>query len=406
MASSDLIVDPLSSALAGRTVDVVVSGSIGAVESVRFLRALRRLGATTEPWLTAGGARFVTETAVAWAAGRAVRTAFAGDASHIALADAVVIAPASASLIGRIAHGLTDTPASALVASHLGMKRPVLLLPNMHDSLMASPGVRENLAKLATWGVVVLGSRLEEGKQKFPDPATLADDVAHRLNAGWCASRAPVLVTMGTTRGYLDPVRYVSNYSSGKLGSLVAEELFRLGHPTHVVAGPAPHMPRVATQLVRVDTNDAMEHAALAALAAGAKAVIAAASVLDFVPKTRAKDKIPTKDGGLTVDLVPTKKIIAALTPKSGVKVGFKLETSLTDARAASLAEHYMRDLELSLFVINDLKDVDEARHRALVFTKGSDGKPDAPVTFDTKEALARAIAAHVSLGLTKCATP
>ena len=214
MTARDLDVTRLSDALNGRRLDVVVSGSIGAVESVRFLRALRRLSASVTPWLTKGGAQFVTPLALSWAADAPAISEFTGTAPHIGTTDAVVVAPASASLIGKIAHGITDTPAAALVTSYLGQGRPVILVPNMHDSLASAPAVLRNLERVSGWpGVTVIRARTEEAKHKFPDPATLADEVAHQVNRERHALPT-TLVTMGTTRGYVDRVRYFSNYSS------------------------------------------------------------------------------------------------------------------------------------------------------------------------------------------------
>lgn len=386
---SDLHVESLSDALAGKTLDVVVSGSIGAVESVRFVRALRRLGANVVPWLTAGGAQFVTPLALSWAAGRETRQAFAGDASHIALGDACIVAPASAALIGKVAAGITDSPGSALITSYLGAKKPVLLLPNMHESLAAAPAVHRNVETLRSFGVHLLADRREEGKRKFPDPAVLADEVAHRLNL----TSTDVLVTMGTTRGYFDEVRYVSNYSSGSLGSLVTEELYRQGLAPRVVAGPSEVRPHAYASLTETTTNDEMANAARTVLQNGAKAAILAASVLDFVPETKAKGKIASADHErLTIGLTRTKKLIADLSPKTGVKVGFKLETGLTSERAAAIAKDYMAKYQLSLMVLNDLSDVDRVRHRATVFEAGN----ATPKIIESKGDLARAIVRHV----------
>ena len=388
----DLQVEPISSALVGWTIDVVVSGSIGAVESVRLIRALRRLGAEVVPWLTDGGAQFVTPLALAWAAGRDVRRHFSGTASHLATADACIIAPASASLLARLAHGLTDTPTSALVTSYLGSGRPVLAVPNMHDSLAAAPTVQRNLHLLAAMGLRVLPARLEEGKHKFPEPRVLADHAAHILNEAKVGGRG-VLVTMGSTRGYIDDVRYISNYSSGALGSAMAEELYRLGYQTQVVTGACPVRPKTYTQLTEALTNADMEAAALAALTGGAEAAVLAASVLDFIPTERVSGKISSASTeAMTVTMSKATKIIAKLQPKSGIKVGFKLEAMLTPERAQRLAADYIRAYDLSLVVINDLAKVDQQRHEALLLPAG---QVEAQVVTG-KQAVALAVAAHV----------
>lgn len=389
-ATHDLAVERLSSALADRVVDVVVSGSIGAVESVRFVRALRRLGATVAPWLTAGGSQFITPLALSWAAARETRTAFEGAASHIATGDACVVAPASAALIAKIAHGFTDSPASALIASYLGSGKPVLLLANMHESLAASPAVKRNLETLAGLGVQLLASRDEEAKRKFPEPAALADEVAHRIN------RRPgrrVLITMGTTRGYIDSVRYLSNYSSGGLGSETAEELYRSGLETFVVAGPSLIRPRVATRLVAVETNAEMQAAAEAIQRRGIGAAVLAASVLDYVPKARVSGKISSAAPSLTIECERAAKIIAGIKPDGGVKVGFKLETGLTDQRIGELTTKYMMEYGLSLMVLNDLADVSDKRHKAYLVERAG----TSPAVVDGKREVAHAIARHVA---------
>ena len=405
-AAADLIVERRSEALLGVKLDVVVSGSIGAVESVRFIRALRRLGADVTPWLTAGGAQFITPLALSWAAAKETRTEFSGDASHIAAADAVVIAPASASLVGKIAHGFTDTPASALIASHLGLGHPTLLLANMHESLADSPAVKKNLQALPGLGIGLLGAREEEGKRKFPAPDALADEVAHRLTRGRNPGR--VLITMGTTRGYVDAVRYVSNYSSGALGSEIADELYRLGFDTFVVKGPSSVSPRAATQILAVETNDEMTAAIDSVMARGADAAILAASVLDYVPMDKRAGKIASDSPNLTIECRRAPKIIASVAPRAGVKVGFKLETGLDDARVSTLVDRYMGDYSLSLMVLNDLADVGPAKHRAYLVERTDQGRAITPTRtiVDGKRAVAHAIARHVAQRLGQAIAP
>ncbi len=388
---SDLAINPVSEALWGWELDVVVSGSIGAVESVKFVRSLRRLGTKITPWLTRGGAEFITSQALSWAAAQETITTFSGTASHIAVRHGCIVAPASASLIAKIAHGQTDTPASALVASYLGLKKPVLLLPNMHDSLYQSPGIQENLKRIMSYGVKVLGARTEEGKQKFPAPDTLADLCAHELTVHKSGSKGRVLVTMGTTRGYIDDVRYISNYSSGALGTAISHELYRHGFETIVVCGPCPVKPTIASKVIDVETNAEMETAIKDAEKQPLHAAVLAASILDFIPVSRQSGKIRSdSDAGLTLELSPSKKLIKDV--KSKIKVGFKLESGLTPGTAEQFAKDYTTKYNLSLFVINDLADVSATKHQAKIFNR--DGKEYQLV--ETKGGVARAICQHI----------
>lgn len=380
MASNDLHVSQISAALRARSVDLVVSGSIGAVESVRFIRALRRLGAEVHPWLTQGGALFTTETALSWAAARPTRTRFEGEASHIAQNDACVIAPASASLISKIANGLTDTPATALIASYLGQQKPVILVPNMHDSLLHSPMVAANLQKISSF-CTVLAAREEEGKQKFPDPKQLADRIAHILNQ---EHGRKILVTMGTTRGPIDDVRYISNYSSGALGTHISEEFFRYGHRVHVVAGPCPVRPQNYSTLASVTTNDEMLKAVQDIAGAGIDGAIFAASVLDFIPAEKLSGKVRSRDE-LKVDFVRTPKIIAEVKQDLAFKVGFKLEVAAHAHERDAIVDDYLKKYRLSHLVYNQLQDVNQTEHAALVFA----GRAASPQALNGKDSIA-----------------
>jgi phosphopantothenoylcysteine decarboxylase/phosphopantothenate--cysteine ligase len=374
---SDLTVKLGSDALADKNIDVIVAGSIGAVESVRFLRALRRLGAEVQPWLTQGGTLFTTETALSWAAARPCRMGFEGSASHISLGDACVVAPASASILAKIASGVTDTPASALIASYLGMKKPVYIVANMHDSMFESPFVQENLRKIRTY-CHILGARQEEGKQKFPEPAILADEIAHAFNH----RNQQILVTMGTTRGYIDDVRYISNYSSGALGSRIAEEFYRQGFQTSVVQGPCPIVPRSYSKLIPVETNVDMGTAVKDVEALGIEGAVFAASVLDFVPTKRQSGKIRSSED-LQVQFQATPKIISTVQTPLRFKVGFKLETS---AASTELAQLYLSKYNLSHLVMNQLQNVSATGHIADIWRP----EQGAIKNVDGKEAIAR----------------
>jgi len=203
---------------------------------------------------------------------------------------------------------------------------------------------------------------------------------------------------MGSTLGFIDAVRYVTNYSSGRLGSLVAEELYRLGHKTAVVAGPCRHLPRCYTRLIRTDSNEKMLTSIEYILGEGIRSAVMAASVLDYVPAHKFAGKLKSDATRLSIEMTPTPKIISQVTPASGIKVGFKLEFDLDESRKAEIIEKYFEAGQLSMLVINVLKDVSEDQHRAIVVERTSLGKPGMTSTLiDGKEALALRIARHVS---------
>ena len=395
MTTSDLQVEPQSDALEGTTLDVIVSGSIAAVESVRFVRALRRLGAKVVPWLTDGGAQFITETALAWAADHDVRRGFSGSVSHLATGDACVVAPASSNFIQKIAYGTTDTAPSALVASYLGLKKPVLVLPNMHDSLAKAPAVQRNLQTLSAIqddGCVLLDPRLEEGKQKFPLPEVLAAQVAHHINRKNASKR--ILVTMGTTRGYIDDVRYLSNYSSGGLGSAIVEEFYLQGFTTDVICGPCPITPRFTSEIHTVQTTEEMALAVQGAAKRLPAAGIFAASVLDYAPADRQPGKLKSGQDSLTINCLPTPKIIGLLEGKNIVKIGFKLESDLDAEKIQTLAADYGKRYQLRFMVLNALSDVSAHKHKATLVNLQQGSTAQA---LDGKPTIARVLAREVS---------
>jgi phosphopantothenoylcysteine decarboxylase/phosphopantothenate--cysteine ligase len=363
----DLDVDLLSSSLEGKHIDVVVSGSIAAVESVRFIRSLRRLGATITPWLTEGGSQFVTPLALEWAAAADCRLAFSGTKTHISTSDAVVVAPASANTISKISLGVTDTPALALISSALGLGKPVFLLPTMHKSLSEAPIQKKHTKALQEYkNIFILASRDEEGKKKFPVPETLADEVSHALLKTYRPSD-PILVTMGTTRGYIDDVRYLSNYSTGSTGTAVAHELYRQGYNTVVVAGPAENLPRSYSSLERVLTTSDMYKACSEYSMKKLLGAVFVASVLDYEPLERLKGKIPSNQKTMSIELTPTKKIIALFKEKKIPKIAFKLEVGASEKALLEKAHKYIEDYGLTALFANNLSDASATKRSVLL---------------------------------------
>lgn len=395
-ATDDLAVVAFSDALNDLTIDFVVSGSIAAVESVRVIRALRRLGARVRPYLTDGATQFITPLALAWAAAEETVTTFSGAATHLAVGDACVIAPASMNFLAKVAHGLGDDPATTLVQSYLGAKKPVVALPTMHDSLLHSPMTQKNLETLRPH-LDFLPSRDEEGKAKSPEPALLADLVAHAINRKIGRMLPDICIALGTTRGYIDAVRYISNYSSGALGSRIAEEYFRQGGRTFNVIGPCPIHPTTGTHTKLVQTNEEMEQACQQAINQGANALVMAASILDFTPVQQIAGKVSSKNE-LQVSFKHTDKIISKLHPPSGIKIGFKLETQLSQDRAAEIANVYMPQYQLSLMILNSLEDVTETQHRAFIYNRNPRSqKIDGGGIVQGKQQVAQVIVNHVA---------
>lgn len=380
MSNHDLQVDHISNALAGKRIDVIVSGSIGAIEAPRLMRALRRLGAEVFPILTDGGAQFVTPMACAWGAGREVTAAFSGSASHIAQHDACVIAPASANFIERVLQGRCNDAASTLAASYLGLNdknRPLLFVPNMHGSMADSPFIAENIQRLSAVATC-LQSRQEEGKWKFPEPKVLAGDIAQAINRPrWAHLKSPILVTMGSTRAPIDAVRYVANTSTGGLGTILSEELYRRGFPLNVISGPSAFAPMIGQQLQQVSSAKQMQDAVAATLDRGVSAAVFAAAVLDFVPKDPSTGKFSSDSDTLTVTMTKAPKIIALAKGKVRPLIAFKLEATWPE-NPQKIAEDYMSRYDLTMVIVNAMQTIgatSPTQHEAMIFERSARGE-------------------------------
>ena len=366
---SDLAVELYSHSLAHKKIDLVVSGSIAAVESVRFVRALRRLGADVRVILSEGGAQFITPMALEWAANRKVQTAFSGTTSHLAEGDALVVAPASAHFLSAVARGESNTVERALFQSYLGQRKPVMVLPCMHQSLANSPFYQAAVSAVKD-EVVWLNSREEEGKNKFPEPANLADHVSHIINR----RSQTVLLTMGGTQAAIDDVRSIGNLSTGALGKEIAHELFRQGFATHVLCAAAKYVPEVYTRLRNTVSVSEMREAILKCIEQEQPvAAVFAAAVSDFEPVEKTAGKMRSDQEPPTIHLQKTEKLLSLVKANALKKVGFKLEPKLNESEVLNLWRKYQKKYNLDLMVLNQIDEVNTKNHKAYLASGEND---------------------------------
>ena len=359
---TDLTVDQISTCLAGKNIDFIVCGSIACVESPRLIRALRRLGARVRPFQTEGGAMFITKISLEWASAEPVVESFTGLSTHLATSDAIVIAPITADFIAKVALGICGDPASALVQSAIGQGKKIIAIPAMHDSLWNSAATQKNLDVAKKW-ITFLEPRQEEGKRKFPDPDEAADRISHEI----CKNSCDVLVTMGPTKAYLDDVRFISNYSSGALGTAIVRELFRHGASVYCVAGPSLIKPNVFSAMLNVETNNEMLEAIKSITSQRETHLIMAAAVLDYVPKERLSGKMRSGALGKSIELVPTTKILSHLDPNGKKRIAFKLEPDGSDLDGKS--KEYLERYSLDYLFTNRISAVSSVEHKGTLFS-------------------------------------
>ena len=343
-----------------------VAGGIAAYKSVELLRLLRDAGYFVSPVLTPDATRFVGAVTFSALASEPARVALYGDPTtpipHTALgqsADLIVVAPATAHFIARYALGLAD---DLLSATLLASRAPVLLCPAMHTEMWEQPSVQEHLATLRRRGVLVLDPVAgplaggDVGVGRMPEPTSIFEMV-ERIVRGYRGplSGRRILVSAGGTREAIDPVRYLSNRSSGHQGYAVAEVAHRLGADVVLVStvDRALSLDTVRSiELVRVDTAQQM-HDAIMARASLSDGVIMAAAVADFTVAS-APQKMKREQGIPTLRLVPTRDIIADLVTQrrpGQVIVGFAAETN--DVMANARAKMGRKDVDL--LVVNDV---------------------------------------------------
>lgn len=338
-----------------------MTGGIAAYKSVELLRRLKQMGAEVRVVMTASAREFVGPLTFEALSGHPVQTEmFSKDASipHIALAhwpDLVVIAPATANIVGKIAAGLADDLLSAVVVASAA---PVLLAPAMETNMYRNPIVTENLARLRGLGYRIVGPGTGflasggEGIGRMSEPEEIADAVVDALTSTSEFAGRRFVVTAGRTEEDIDPVRFLTNRSTGKMGYAVAACARRRGAEVTLVSGPGGLSAPPGVKVVKVRSVAQMREAVVGAFPE-TDALVMAAAVLDFRAKRVAASKIKKTGAGLTLELAPTEDFLAELGKVKGerVLVGFAMETENGVANARKKLEAK----NLDLIVLNDL---------------------------------------------------
>lgn len=347
----------------GQTVVMGVTGGIAAYKAVEVVSRLKKAGYTVHVIMTKSATEFVTPLTFREMSGNPVVTDMweepkTWNVQHIALAssaDLFLIVPATANMIGKIANGIADDMLSTTV---MATTAPVLLAPAMNTNMYLNPITGQNLAKLAGLGYHIMepdSGMLAcgvEGPGRLPEPAVIVEKVAAILNSGRQLSGKRILVTAAGTREPIDPVRYIGNRSSGKMGYAIAREASRRGADVILISGPSDLAPPPGVSVKRVETALQMHDAVMAEFD-GIDAVIKAAAVADYRPELAVEHKIKKAGETLTVNLVKNPDILLELGKKKKhqLLVGFAAETQelLMHAREKLIKKN------LDLVIANDV---------------------------------------------------
>ena len=327
--------------LKGKKIVLGITGSIAAYKACLIIRGLIKRGAEVQVVITPAGKEFITPITLSALTHKPVISEFFSQRdgtwhSHVDLglwADAMLIAPCTASSLGKMANGIAD---NMLITTYLSMKAPVFIAPAMDLDMYRHPSTQHNLELLRSFGNQIiepgtgfLASGLE-GKGRMEEPERIIEVLDRALEPLSVLTGKHVLITAGPTYEKIDPVRFIGNYSSGKMGFALAEECYRRGAEVTLVAGPVSLKCSSGIHRINVESCDEMYKAATEAFPTSDAAILCAA-VADFKPAQVAETKINRGKDGLHIDLQPTQDIAATLgkMKKDGQRlVCFALETN------------------------------------------------------------------------------
>ncbi|MFB6221621.1 MAG: bifunctional phosphopantothenoylcysteine decarboxylase/phosphopantothenate--cysteine ligase CoaBC [Halolamina sp.] len=363
--------------LDGVNVALGVTGSIAAVKTVELAHELRRAGADVRAVMSAAATDIVGPWSVEFATDSDVVTEITGSVEHVELcgrdgwADVLLVAPATANTVGKIAAGIDDTPVTTCATTALGAGMPVVIAPAMHEPMYDHPAVLENLATLEEWGVEIIDPRIEEGKAKIAAEAAIVTGVARAAGEQPLAGRR-VVVTAGGTTENVDPVRALTNRASGKTGRAVARACHVRGAEVSLIHGdvlgdrPDTHYAKTrwieSVADLQKETFDAV---------AGADALISAAAISDYTVEA-SSEKIRSGEEELTLTLTPTPKLVDAVRERYPdlPLVGFKAETGGDDAALVERARSLRDRIDAAFVVANDASVMGADSTRALLVTE------------------------------------
>lgn len=356
--------------LKGRKIALCVTGSVAAILSPQIARELMRNGADVTAYMSDGASDIIHKNTIEFSTGQEVVTELTGKVEHLAKFDLILIAPATANTIGKIAFGVADTPVTSLVMSS---KAKVLIAPAMDAGMWKNKILKQNIEMLKSVGYDFIEPKIEERKAKLANISDVVAAVIFALSKKDFKGKS-VVVTAGPTIEYIDPIRIITNKSSGKMGVAIAREAYFRGAEVKLIYGPGTAgVPRYI-ETTHVETSDEMLEAVGSAIS-DCDIFISAAAVSDFTPKA-AKKKMGTEKGGLALNLTPTPKILEHVKGSKAFKVGFKALHSVSEKELTSAAKRLMQKYRLDMVVANDVSNGSFGSDENDVYIVDGKGKP------------------------------
>ena len=347
--------------LSGKRIVLCVAGSVAAYKAIELARLLMRHGADVRCVTSNAVTKLIQPDYFKWATGNKVITKLTGELEHIRLADynqsdLIIVYPGTANTLGKLANGIDDTPISTVLTVGFGSKIPILMCLAMHESMYDNSAVKKNIKFLKNKIEFQL-PQLIEGKAKAPEPEDVLQYVLIKFGFSSKLKNKKVLMTAGPTIEYIDPVRVITNLSSGKTGTLLASELISAGAKVTLVYGQGNQTPSKGIKVINVTTSKEMFDATKKELKKKFDIVIMAAAISDYTPENPSKSKIKSDKKSLIIRLKKAPKIIDLVRKyqKNALLVGFKAETNLTKIALIKSSQKKMKESGADIIVANDI---------------------------------------------------
>ena len=347
--------------LAGKKIVLCISGSVAAYKAIELARLFMRHGANVTCVASKAATDLIKPSYFKWATGNEVITKLTGDLEHIQVADykqsdLIVVYPCTANTLGKLANGIDDTPISTVLSVGLGSKIPIVIALAMHEAMYENPAVTKNIEFLKK-KVDFIVPNFVEGKAKAAEPEEILDFVCKKFGSSPILRGKKVLITAGPTIEYIDPVRVITNQSSGKTGVLLGTELISSGTKVTFIYGPGTETPPKGAKVIRVETSQEMLAAVKKEMKQKFDIVILVAAASDYTLEKPSKTKINSDLAKIVLKLRRTPKIIDEIKKiqKDVFLVGFKAETNLPKENLISAARKKLKESNADLIIANDI---------------------------------------------------
>lgn len=355
------IVESYGTELSGKKIVLCIAGSVAAYKSIELARLLMRHGADVTCVVSDAATKLIKPDYFKWATGNEVVSKLTGNLEHIRLADykqsdLIIVYPATANTLGKLANGIDDTPVSTVLTVGFGSKIPILMALAMHQSMHENAAVLRNI-KFLKQKIDFVSPLMIEGKAKAAEPEDILEYVLKKFGISPKLQNKRILMTAGPTIEYIDPIRIITNQSTGKTGVLLASGLISGGAKVTLIYGPGQEKPPKGAKVIPVKTVMEMFTAVKKEMKKKFDVVILAAAASDYVPTKSNKSKIKSTSKQMIVKLQRAPKIIDQIKKiqKDVFLVGFKAETNLTKINLIKIARKKLQETKADMIIANDI---------------------------------------------------